>query len=346
MKELDDSIVNQQEAVDESYKRLQTKRKSEWGLDGHDIGIHELNMMIGGWVPTKVTTIAGRSGMGKTALTTQMFQAAGRVLNGRRAEILLFSWEMSPSYLVDRHICNRLGINSRLFSQGAKLLPESTMAEAKEAYKEARSLPVTYQTMSTNIGRVKTVTEKFVKQCREKEKVQGVAIQPVIAIDYIGMGQFDGGVRTYGIADFMNGCKYIANKTGASFCLFAQLGRQVDDKSYPTKADLSDSKSIEDASDNVVLIHRPENLGDERIYNPTTKEEESSRRKMLLRVAKGRDFGQGDMIINADVSKYRFWSIGEQFEYPYWEQYKDEAFWREYFKLNKIIADKNQLKIA
>jgi replicative DNA helicase len=39
-----------------------------------------------------------------TAITAQMFQAGKRILQGRRAEFLFFTWEMSPDYLVDRHV--------------------------------------------------------------------------------------------------------------------------------------------------------------------------------------------------------------------------------------------------
>lgn len=338
------TIVTQFDAVKESMSRLQHKRDKPWGLDGHDMGIHDLNMLVGGWIPGKLTTIAGRSGMGKTALTTQMFQAGARPLNNRRAEFLFFTWEMSPSYLVDRHICNKLDINSRVFTQGIKLFDEARMNKVKGAYKEAKNLPVQYQTMSTNIGVVKAVAYKFIEECKEKEETQGIEIQPVIIVDYVGMARFDGsGLRTYAIGEFMNECKALANNYNASVCVFAQISRDADAKDLPVKSDLSDSKDIENASDNLVLIHRPEHQGQEVILDPTTRMEVDSKNKMLLRVAKGRDFGTGDVLINSDIAKYRFWTLNTDFEFEYWHQYQEEQFWREYFNLDKL---EKQLRIA
>src|SRR5690606_11823117 len=94
------TLITQQEAAKESWKRFKYNREREWGLAGHDMGVHPLNLVTGGWLPQKVTTIAGRSGMGKTALVVPMVKAAGRVLNGRRAAFLFYSWEMGPGYIV------------------------------------------------------------------------------------------------------------------------------------------------------------------------------------------------------------------------------------------------------
>lgn len=339
-------LISQREATLESWKRFKENKERGWGLFGHDMGIHQFNLSLGGWIPKKVTTIGGRSGMGKTGLTVEMFKAGGRVLNGKRAEFLFFSWEMGSSYLVDRHLCNELGITLRMLNQGGKLLSPSTLSKVDAIYKDAAKLPVTYQEFSTNIDTVKALGYDFVKDCAKRSEVEGVTIQPVIVIDYIGMASFENsGLRTYGISDFMNGFKQFCNVTGASGLVFAQINRSSDSKPAPDRADFSDSQSIENASDNLLVIHRPEYNGEKTMWDPGEEIEIQSEDKMLVRVLKCRDFGTGDFIIQSDVKYFRFYDPKQRHDFPYWELYKDPAFWLDHFGIKKPV-DTEQLKIA
>lgn len=327
-------IVDQSQATKKSWSRYLENKNRDWGLYGHDTGIHDLNMAIGGWIPTKLTTIAGRSGMGKTALSSCMFDAGSRVLNGRRAEFCFFSWEMESSYLVDRFVSYKTGISSRWLTQGTKFLSEYQNELIKAAYQEAETLPVKYQEMSIDINKVKRVFLDFVKEVKEKSKKEGIEIIPVGIIDYIGMAKFDNqGLRTYGIGDFMSQLKSLCNQTGGCFCVIAQINRSADEREVPERSDLSDSQSIENNSDNLIIVHRPEYNHIETVKDPKTKEEISSKDKMIMRVLKGRDFGTGDFLLGCDVKKYRFWNLDQDMNYPYWELYNKESFWKSQFRL-------------
>lgn len=341
---LKNKLISQEQATVKSWSRFLDNRKKEWGLHGHDMGVHQLNLMLGGWIPSKVTTIGARSGIGKTALTVPMFDAGNRVLNGRRAEFLFFSWEMESSYLVDRHICYKTGLTLRMLNQGAKLLSEKTLEKVKSAYSDAKSLPVTYQQNSLNIKTVRAVALEFIKECEEKSKVEGVTIQPVIVIDYIGLALFEGaGLRTYGIADFMNGVKQLVNDTGASALVLAQINRGADEKDIPDRSDFSDSQSIEQASDNLVLLHRPEYNRIETILDPVSRIEIDSTNKMLVRVLKGRDYGTGDSLIECSIKNFQFWDRDHEPNFNYWELYSQRDFWLNHFGLS---ASDVSMKIA
>ena len=329
-------LISQKDAVMKSWNRFQENRRKEWGLHGHDMGIHPLNLAVGGWIPGKLTTVGARSGVGKTSITTPAFAAGNRILNGRRAEFLFFSWEMESSLLVDRHICFRTGLTMKHLNQGAKLLGENNLKLVKSAYSEANQLPVHYQQHSTDITVVKSLVMEFVQRCQEKEQVEGVAIQPVVVIDYIGMAQFEGsGLRTYGIGDFMNGLKQVINQTGAAAMVMAQINRSSDEKTMPERSDFSDSQSIEMASDNLVLLHRPEYNNVKVIKDPDTDTEVNSAGKMLLRVLKGRDYGTGDKLINCDIKHFRFWDQEHEWNQEYWDLYSKEEFWLDYFGLKR-----------
>lgn len=330
-----EGLISQYEAVEAAKERFIKNRNSDYGLLGHDTGVHEINLMIGGWISKKVTTIAGRSGMGKTALTTPMIKAGARVLNNRRCAFMFCSWEMSGDYIVDRQVCNETGLSSLMLSQGAKLLSEKRYREVELAFDKARKAPVHYQPMSIDIDHVRRLFQMFCEQCYIQSNKEKIEIHPVLIVDYVGMAKFEGnGLRTYGIAEFMNGIKQMVNETGGSACILAQIGRGADEKDIPQKSDLSDSKSIEDASDNLILAHRPEYNNVRTIINPDTGIEEDSRGKMLIRTAKGRDFGTGDKLINCSMKNYRFWSLEHEYDTPYWELYSNKDFWINHFNLN------------
>jgi len=241
---------------------------------------------------------------------------------------------MDSSYLVDRHISNRVGITNKELTQAAKLMGEKTLQKVNDAYQEAKSLNVTYHQSSTDINEVKRIVIKFVEECNRKSDIEGIRVQPIIVLDYLGMAKFDGGgLRTYGIGDFVNGMKQLINKTGASACLFSQINRSADEKDIPSRADFSDSQSIENASDNLILIHRPEYNRIATVYDPDLGEEVDSTNKMLLRVFKCRDFGTGDKLIGCDIKYYRFYDLGMEYGYEYWNDYNDKEFWKQQLNL-------------
>ncbi len=331
-----DKLIPQRSAVTDSWDRLNLNRERSWDLYGYDIGIHPINMAIGGIVPTRLTVVGGRSGSGKTALSVPMFNASTRrKVDGSRLAYLFFTWELDPSIVIDRSICSTTSLTLRQLNQGAKLLTDKTMAAVKTAYDFASKFPIHYHIHSTDINDVRAVAFDFIKKCREISKVEGAYVHPVILIDYLNMAQFDtAGLRTYGIADFMNGLKQLCNQERCSAIVFAQLSRETDRQNkIPDRADFSDSAAIENAADNLLVLYRPEYHGIPTIVNPDTGLEIDSRGKALIRVLKGRDYGVGDFIINCDIKHFRFWDFNHHWDEEYYKSYSNEKFWIDEFGL-------------
>jgi replicative DNA helicase len=335
-------LLTQRKASKQSWDRLNTNRTRDWDLYGFDIGLHPLNMAIGGIIPTRVTVIGARSGTGKTALTAPMFDATlRRKVDGSRLEYLFFTWELDPTLVIDRSICSGVGLTLRQLNQGAKLLSDHTMSLIQGAYEVTSKYPITYHTYSTDINEVTRISKEFVERCKEKSKIEGVYVHPVICIDYLNMAQFESaGLRTYGIADFMNGLKQFCNHEQASAVVFAQLSRETDKQNkIPDRSDFSDSSAIENAADNLIIMYRPEHHKLSTVLNPETGIEEDSTGKMLIRVLKGRDYGTGDFLIRCDIKHFRFWDYNHKFNHEYWNDYIQEAFWMEEFGLNNKVKE-------
>jgi replicative DNA helicase len=337
-------LITQKEAVRASYDRLVASRKKGFGLGGVSTGIDAVNLSIGGFLPEKVSIFAARSGIGKTGLINSFINGGHPVRSNKRGAYLILSWEMSPSLLVTREICRRKGMTQGMFINGASLIGDKTMKEITELYSEYAPYDVEYQTVTTNITTVKKLTKDFVTRCRDNEQKEGIEIQPIVVIDYVQMmkGE-DGKLKTYQLLDFMIGLKEMANETGAHYAVLAQLQREVDAKSEPDRANLSDSKSIEDNTDNMVFLHRPEYNNNPLIRNPQTGEDEPSEDKMLIRTLKSRDYGTRDTLINCEIRYFRFWNLGDKWDTDFHHKYTQKKFWLEYFNLPQ--GDDNQLNL-
>jgi replicative DNA helicase len=328
-------LLTQKEAVVQSWNEFSRAKDAKTSLPGADMGIHDLNIAIGGHVRKKVTSIAGRSGMGKTALITPMFEAGKRVVGNKKPKFLFCTWEMPASEVVARSISFQTGMSWRTLFQATKLLNNEQVDLIKAAYKNAVDIDVTYQEMSTDISTIETISNQFAEKCAEEEALVDYEIVPVLIIDYVGMAKFTGSreLRTYAIGDFMNRCKGIAKKNNMHVIVLAQISRNADSKDLPDRVDLSDSQSIEQASDNLIILHRPEYQGNKTIIDPSTGLQVDATGKAMFRIMKGRSFGTGDLLVNCDIKANRFWSMDHLFEFNYWELYEDEAFWRSFFNL-------------
>jgi replicative DNA helicase len=329
---IEEGLIFQKKAVERSFQGFEKNLKSPAQLPGADIGIHDLNMAIGGHMRKKLTTIAGRSGMGKTALTIPMFDAGNRVVSGRRPHYLFLTWEMPCEEVVERYISYKTGYSWRMLFQATSLLGEDKIGMIKKYYNEAMNLPVVYQEMSTSLDKIYEMSAWFADKCDKAGKRDGIEVVPVMLIDYVGMAKFTGSndLKTYKITEFMHGLKGLAKQDGSHVIALAQISRAADSKALPGRDDLSDSVGIEQASDNLGILHRPEYMGQDVIpINGGIP----SKDKAMFRLMKGRAFGTGDMVMNCDIKCNRFWNEDHAFEYNYWEQYAQKEFWRQTFGL-------------
>lgn len=323
-------LITQRDAVTKSYKRYQETLTRPLGLYGTDTGHHTINMVTGGHVPTKITTFAARSSFGKTALFVPMAEAAARVVNDTRSEILCLSWEMESSYLVDRYVCWKTGVTlSQL--RYARTLDTHTQKLIINAYQEASRLPVHYHHYSANIEAVVKLLDDFLEKVHKKSMIEGIKIQPVMFLDFIGRakGSSKYANKGYDLTEFLQGLKQECNKTDLAAFILAQINRSADAKEFPEVSDLSDSQGIEQNSDSLAIGHRPEQYGITTMMDPETGGEIASRNKVLVRFVKAREAAAHDTIMNCDMRYFRFWSKDfDRWDYPYFKLYEDENFWK------------------
>jgi replicative DNA helicase len=218
-------------------------------LTGLATGIRDLDAKMGGLQPSDLIIVAGRPGMGKTALATNI---ATHVASMQRS-VGFFSLEMSSEQLATRIIAERAGISSSAIRRGT--VPELEFGRLAEAAAELRSMPLAIdQTGALSIG-------KLCARARRLHRQHGLDL---LVVDYIqllgGNGRRFNDSRVQEVAEITTGLKALAKELNVPVVALSQLSRAVEarEDKRPQLSDLRESGSIEQDADVVLFVFREE----------------------------------------------------------------------------------------
>ena len=212
-------------------------------------GFTGLDEFLGGFQPSDLVIIAGRTSMGKTSLALSIARNAA-VEQG--ACVALFSLEMAQEPLVLRLLANESGINSRRVRLGGHLTEEEEkrIMEATGILSEA---PI-YIDDSPQI-RVVEMRSK----ARRLHYERGINL---IIVDYLQLMQGDGRRenRVQEISYISRSLKALARELNVPVLAVSQLSRAVEWRAshMPQLSDLRESGAIEQDADIVMFIYRDE----------------------------------------------------------------------------------------
>ena len=233
-------VLKQAEAAQEARK--------VGGVVGVPSGIAELDAETGGFRNSDLTVIAGRPGMGKSAMLNTIAMNAAK--SGRRVGII--SLEMSSQQLVMRMVSAEAKVDSRLINSGR--LTDSDWQKLQGAAERINNLPIWIDdTAGLNILELRARARRL----KATNKID------MLLVDYLQlMSATDkGGNREQQVADISRGLKALAKDMGIPVIALAQLSRAVETRGgskRPTLSDLRESGAIEQDSDNVYFLYRPE----------------------------------------------------------------------------------------
>lgn len=239
-----------------------------------------LNDIILGFDPGGVYVIGARSGMGKTSWAID--EACHMAQLG--IPVLFVTREMTTEKLVLRFLAKLSRVPFRTIKR--RMMSDAERYRFQEAQEQMYSLPMFF--MSRTTTPIVDIKREARAVCRKLGKM------PVIFDDFIQTGLPDGDVRV-AVNRRMMDYKDIAKELKTPVIALSQLlGKGNDSKEAPKLKDLKESSAIEEQSDVVIFIHRPEyhDARDER--RPEAGESEAE-----FIVAKNRE---GAM----DVARLRF----------------------------------------
>jgi replicative DNA helicase len=208
-------------------------------------GWPELDRVTNGMPAGELWVLAGRPGMGKTAMAVALIQSHCRA--GGKG--IMFSLEMENSALAQRIISGETGIASYQLRKGN--LSEQDVRKMLNYTDEADSLPIWFEdTPHTTIekirARVKTMKQKHGITC--------------VVCDYLGLVTPTDSkqIREQQVAHISKTAKQIAKECGVTFIMLAQLNRESEKRAdkRPMLSDLRESGAIEQDADIVLFPFR------------------------------------------------------------------------------------------
>ena len=235
------------------------------GLSGVTTGIDGVNARTGGLHHSDLIILAGRPGMGKTALATNFaFNAARRLVQdiedgiapekSAGAAVAFFSLEMSADQLATRILAENSGISGENLRMGK--ISQQDFRNLARAAAELENLPLYIDdTPGLTIAALRT-------RARRLKRQRGIGL---IIVDYLqllqGTGKGGGDQnRVQEISEISRGMKTLAKELNVPVIALSQLSRAVEQREdkRPQLSDLRESGSIEQDADIVMFVFREE----------------------------------------------------------------------------------------
>jgi replicative DNA helicase len=234
------------------------------GLSGLATGLTDLDSRLGGLQPSDLIILAGRPGMGKSALASNIAYNIAKAWNGELRPdghmattnggiVGFFSLEMSAEQLATRIIAEQTGIPSNKIRRGA--IDEADFEKIKDISIELQNLPFYLdETGGLSVG-------QLAARARRLKRQRGLDL---LVVDYLqllqGSSQRASESRVQEITEITTRLKALAKELNIPILALSQLSRQVEsrDDKRPQLSDLRESGSIEQDADVVMFIFREE----------------------------------------------------------------------------------------
>ncbi|MFC3073054.1 replicative DNA helicase [Shinella pollutisoli] len=232
-------------------------------LSGISTGIHSLDSKMGGLQRSDLIILAGRPGMGKTSLATNIayniaasyepeVQADGSFKAKNGGVVGFYSLEMSSEQLATRIISEQTEVSSSKIRRGdiseadfEKLVACSQMMQKVPLYID--------QTGGISIA-------QLAARARRLKRQRGL---DVLVVDYVQLmtgSKKAGENRVQEITEITTGLKALGKELNVPIIALSQLSRAVESREdkRPQLSDLRESGSIEQDADVVLFVFREE----------------------------------------------------------------------------------------
>jgi len=246
------------EAIHHAEKAFQRGGK----VSGLSTGLRDIDRKLGGLHPSDLLILAGRPGMGKTALATKIAFGAARAChdeweragrpNGKPAPaVAVFSLEMSAEQLATRILSEEARVSSDAIRKGE--IQTRDFERFVEASRRMSVYPILIDdTPALSMSALRT-------RARRIKRSRGLAL---VVIDYLQLLRPSVGTRPESrvleISQITQGLKAIAKELQMPVLALSQLSRKVEerDDKRPQLSDLRESGTIEQDADAVMFLYR------------------------------------------------------------------------------------------
>lgn len=299
-------------------------------LSGISSGLRDLDARMGGLQRSDLIVLAGRPGMGKTSLATNIayniaaayeseVQPDGSMKTINGGVVGFFSCEMSAEQLATRILAEQTEISSSAIRRGG--ITQTEFDKIRDYTIKLQNLPLYVdETGGLSIS-------QLTARARRLKRQKGL---DVIMVDYIQLLQGSGkrsDNRVQEVTEITTSLKALAKELNCPVVALSQLSRQVENREdkHPQLSDLRESGSIEQDADVVVFVYREEYYLQAKEPRPGTPEHEKwqlemdlAHRKAEVIIAKQRHGPTGTVELQFEGQFTRFSDLagGPQFHAP------------------------------
>ena len=260
----DGGFVSFPEAVKNAVDLANAAFMRDGHLSGTASGLADLDRVMGGLQRSDLIILAGRPGMGKTALATNIAfnvaaafegvqQADGTIEAKNGGRVGFFSLEMSSEQLATRIISEQTEIPSSKIRRGE--ITEADFEKLVACSQTMQHIPLFIdETGGISIA-------QLAARARRLKRQRGLDL---LIIDYVqlmtGSSRKASENRVQEITEITTGLKALAKELAIPIIALSQLSRQVEnrDDKRPQLSDLRESGSIEQDADVVLFVYREE----------------------------------------------------------------------------------------
>jgi replicative DNA helicase len=300
-------------------------------LSGIATSLKDLDRMMGGLQKSDLVIVAGRPGMGKTALATNIayniarawrgdVQADGRTATINGGIVGFFSLEMSAEQLATRIVSEQTEIPSYRIRRGE--IDTTDFDRIVETAREIEALPLYIdETGGLSIA-------QLAARARRLKRQRGLDL---LVVDYIQLLQgsmrraAEGRVQE--VTEITTSLKALAKELSIPIVALSQLSRQVENREdkRPQLSDLRESGSIEQDADVVLFVFREEyylrnrepRAGTEEHFKwQAEMEEVHGKAEVIIGKQRHGPTGTVPLQFKADVTRFADLAEGDQLPQP------------------------------
>lgn len=222
-------------------ERTKERNRNRDKLPGVGCGVPVFDN-AGGFRPASLNILAGRPGMGKTAMAIQVGRQLGEAGVGSR----FWSLEMTTEQLAERITCSKAGVDASRAGDG--MMTESDFEKLMAATYDIGQLPFRIS------SRLKVTVPLIASKLRQDMNMHGDV--GLVIIDYLQLVRPSDRrmKREEQIAEMSRELKGLAVETGVPVLLLCQLNREAEGSSRPEMKHLRESGAIEQDADMITMI--------------------------------------------------------------------------------------------
>lgn len=238
------------EIADNVYEKTEKNMKNNNELTGLDTGFSDLNKYTLGLQPQQLIILAARPSMGKSTFAFNLATNIASKNKEGKANIAIFSLEMSSDQIVMKMLANIATINSYDIRNGNLTAQQwRYLAVAVENVSK----------MNIHFADTSNVTVSEIRaKCRKLSQSQGLDL---IIVDYLQLiaGEGKNNNRQEEVSNISRSLKQLARELNVPILALSQLSRSIEqrkDEKKPMMADLRESGGIEQDADIILFLYR------------------------------------------------------------------------------------------